>query len=270
MNTLTDIFSERMARARAEGQRAAQLFEHEFGVIVPQAAFPATLTGIAHPMPGQREREFANSPLKASLPSCTDPERLEDCFDLTAIGTPNQYGFYADEYLPCGVAPVRYRWTAPEIGIHSEGCGYRTKENVMVPWRQAFYAVNVSHGSADGSMTYQDRNLDYGPVPNAVNPNSYPFLPAYRGLPVIMAWGYIGNLTNDTPTFGFFFTHMTDAIGIGVCRQQTPPQGAIPYCCYYIDGVIVCVTVYGTSFSDALVQCQSFGQFNRLTTNCTC
>jgi hypothetical protein len=279
MTTISELIS-RISTSHADRDRVTAIYEHTLGFRIPQAPFPATIVGIVHPMPGQREREWANSKLSATPGPCDDPAGLDECFGSES--TPDARGFYAEEFLPCGIAPVRYRWVSSSGPGHSEGCGYRLAGGELVTWRQAFYAVNVAHGSADGAISPQDRDVDYGPAPGQDSPNEYPFCPSYLGLPVIMAFGYIGHLTNDTPKWGFFFTHSHDPVGVAPCAASPDPPTNNPWCCYYVNPLppnqLLCVTVPGPTRPEAAIQCASYSGTYTLQghnpgtpgTSCTC
>lgn len=184
-----------------------RLIESVTGRPMPATVFPAIITGKA--LPQFPVAPYANQPLQDPLPTCTDPPLSEDCSTYNA---PDANGHFADELLPCGVWPVRYRWTAPAIGLDSELCGFRLTESGEVrPWRQAMYAVNTSHVIA------QDRKLHY---------------PYVRpGTPILMAYGPIGAVTGDAPMYGFYFQHMMDPLhGTRDCPAVIDP-GSTCCCC---------------------------------------
>lgn len=186
------------------GLETVRLVENVTGRSFPATLFPAIITGAA--LPQHTVAAFPNQPLIDPLPGCTDPSGVDDC---GLAGNPDPNGFYEDEFLPCGVWPVRYRWSSAQIGIDSELCGYRINEQgAIVPWRQAMYAVNTAH------VVAQDRKLHY------------PYV--RQGTPVIMGFGPIGAMTGDVPAYGFFFYHMADPLH---GTRDCPGGGGGEECC---------------------------------------
>lgn len=203
-----DVFKRalKQAMARSSELRATvRLIEQSTGFPIPLQPFPATITGKVLPQfragdPPDGSRPTPNSPF-VPLDPCTDPAGIYDCADESA-----------DTHLPCGVSPVRYKWEAPLVGLSSDAlCGFRNISGVWTPWKQAFYAVNAIHHTQDPTIDY-----DYTPV----------------NMLVIMAFGPIGLLTGDDPTWGFFFRHMSDPPGANACGPAVPPCG----CCIWFDG----------------------------------
>ncbi len=207
------------SRAGREGQAALQEVERAIGHPIPQAGFPAIITGRAKPQ--HTTRAYANSPLVPDL-DCTDPgtntdpsDFMQDCLEGPE---PDADGYYADEFLPCGVWPVRYRWRAQWLPLTSEGCGYRQGHVddpvAWVLWRQVMFALNTAHWS-------QDHLIDY------------PFIRA--GTLVIMHLNRLSLMT-ETPKYGFVFHQMTDpASGVVPCLE-IPPTTTCEFCCFFGPG----------------------------------
>lgn len=186
----------------------------------PSAPFPAIITGVAIPQHQVDGRLSPSAQLIHPLPSCTDPPEAD-----ATIDTPSVNGFYAPQFLPCGVRWPRYRWIAVHSKLSSEGYGLRrTSDGKFKAWRQALFALNVFDSLADYKL-------------------NYPFVPL--GANVILAWGPIDRVTanpNDAdniapaPGWGFYFSHPVDPEGTWRCPPQTfqvpfDPQG----CCLLRD-----------------------------------
>lgn len=175
----------------------------------PNLIFPAIITGVAKPFPQKNGRDAPTVDLDTDA-NCTDPGDVGNC---GLVQTPDSEGFYPDEFLPCGVYPTRYRWVEDGGNHSSEGCGWRKDEQGQwVRWRQALYAVNISH-------TVEDSKLDY------------PYVKP--GTPVMMFYARLSNLDdyNGGTGWGFAFIHKSDPPGTQLC-----PTGAqVGGCCILTD-----------------------------------
>lgn len=221
-------------------EAAAEVFARAVGHPPPMEPFAAVITGAAKVWKDHQQfdasgalRDAPNVPLAIPFPT-TNPPTTIDFDDCTTRGTPNADGFYVSELLPRGVWPCRYRWTAVRGSLHSEACGFREEMDTpgeWVPWRQAFYAVNVSHGTLTaGSASNKEQPWIEDPKLN------YPYL--RLGTIVIMAWGDISAITGGSPAFGFFFTHRLDFPRTVNCK---PAGGSNPLavgCCiqFFVGG----------------------------------
>lgn len=187
-----------------------QAFQRAFGLPIPTYVFPAIITGRAWPQNLLRPN-IPNVAIDPDLP-CNEPDQPADPDDCTYVQTPDPVeGLYPDEFLPCGVTPIRYRWVAThDPNLHSEACGFRLLDDGSYKlWRQAFYAVNVSH-------FYQDSAINFDPIVPGTN--------------VHIAFGDISLITGGNPKYGFFFSVMTDPWGSKTCPRPGAP-GSNEGCC---------------------------------------
>lgn len=186
----------------------------------PQTVFPAYITGVAKAYPLMQGRDSPSVTIDAAA-KCTDPVDLDNC---SLAQTHDAEGFYPDEFLPCGVYPTRYRWRAVDSALTSEGCGLRQDDQGdWIKWRQALYAVNVSH-------SVQDSKLDY------------PYVKP--GTAVIMYFARLSNMPGYSggTGWGFAFVHHSDPPGTqtcppgagfepqGCCIITLPGGGTVPFC----------------------------------------
>lgn len=207
------------------------IFQRSSGVPLPMGAFPAMIVGrvlpqfTVHPVP--------NSPLEDPYPPCTDPTTPIELDDCTTQPTPDGNGFYANEFLPCGYHPVRYRWRAEApLNFDSEMCGYRLVGQDWQLWRQMFYAVNTAHRT-------QDVLLDYPYVRN--------------GTLVIMSFNKIGFLTNGRPEYGFMFHHPMDPGPARPCPGTGGGGGDPCGCCITINPPSPIQNYNCTTFEDCAI-----------------
>lgn len=171
---------------------------------LPMEPFPARIVGICKPQGLLRDSPSSS----LSNPNQVDDGGFDDCDTVFAR---DANGYYANDSLPKGFQPVRYRWVAQHAPFDSEMCGMRNYNNQFLRWRQMFYAINTAHWQ-------QDPALDY------------PFTPL--GRLVMMAFGPIGLIPGDKPKYGFFFHHPTDPVGIRFCRNNGGGGGDPCGCCY--------------------------------------
>jgi hypothetical protein len=191
---------------------AVEEYTSIMGAPLGELIFPAMITGVAKPQ--FTTRPHASCRLADTQPECGDTDPYMDC---SAYDTPNASGYYPDSFLPCGVWPARYRWRAEFGSASSETCGFRktgaAPDEIWLPWRQAYYAINTAHVS-------QDRELDY------------PYIPP--GTLVIMQFADLAALTGETggPRFGFSFHHMSDPLG-NIIPCPVPGPSLEEGCCQY-------------------------------------
>lgn len=205
--------------AMDEQDAAILAFTRSYGLPVPQYVFPAIITGRAWPQHLSRPG-VPNVSINPDIP-CSPPTEPGSTDDCSLVQLPDANGYYPDEFLPCGIQPIRYRWVAiHDPGLHSEGCGFLEADPEFNPgqfeaWRQAFYAVNVAH-------RYQEVELNYDPIVVGTN--------------VHMAYGDISLITGGNPQYGFYFSVMTDPDGTKTC----PLGGNIGQatgCCRLVDNI---------------------------------
>lgn len=186
------------------------------GTPIPNGPFAAHITGIAKPL--HVERDSPNQVLITPYPACTDPVGVFDC---STIAVPDVNGLFPPEFLPCGIWPMRYRWKAEWSNLTSELCGWLedTTAGTAKLWRQAFYAINVSHW-------LQERQIDY----RYVKP----------GMLVQMFFTDISAITGGNPKWGFAFSHMTDPVALTTCPIGGEFEPDLAGCCHiFINGIEV-------------------------------
>lgn len=174
-----------------EEAETRRVIEAACGQTPPQTPFQAIITGYADELPTNG----------------TEPDDLAECFKtLPAYPEPDPisgFQFYPPESLPRLMKLRRYRWRALFGNLDSEGCGWRSVAGDLVPWRQAWYAVNTAE------ITHDPR-LDYPPV--------------NLGTCVLMAFNRLNDCmgvgAGFEPAWGYMFHHMVDPKGILICSGR--------------------------------------------------
>lgn len=197
-------------RIAAKRRDAAILaFQRSYGQRIPDYVFPARITGIAAVANTiDKTGTVVNAPLldKPCVDSVDYP--ADDC---QTVVVPDERGFYPPDVLPCGVAPVRYRWQAlHDPALNSEGCGIRKLDDgTFAAWRQAFYALNQAE------FFY---------------PADLPFPYIKPGTNVHIAFGPIGRFSGQPDEWGFYFNVTADPKGATECPSSSL-GGDVTGCC---------------------------------------